>query len=101
MSDEIKDTMEKIKYLKKLFPKDKYSINEIAVWMGGEKKLTRNGVFYWLELFEVPTVKFNGSPFVMQESFIAGLLRADKKNRKEDKLQGIGFVIADLKNFPK
>jgi hypothetical protein len=96
VSDEI-TRKEKIEFLKHMFPNEKYSLDQIATWMGCERK----SVYYWLEMYEVPTIKFNGSPFVMQWSFIAGLLRADKKNRKEDKLQGIEFVIADLKNFPK
>lgn len=89
---------DKVKFLKILLPKDRYNLDEVASFLGYKKK---KSVYYWLEIYEVATVKFNGSPFVPQESFIAGLLRADEKNKNKNKRQGLDFVIAEQKEFPK
>lgn len=84
---------DKIKFLKHLLPKPLYSFDDVAELFGCSKK----SIQYWVEIYEVPTIKITGSPFVLQVNLINMFLRADKRNRNEDKLCGLDFILDDVK----
>jgi hypothetical protein len=88
---------EKISFLKRLFPDKMYSLDGLARFF----KVHNRTVRYWVEVYEVPTVKFTGSPMIMQESLIEFLLRVDDKNKCDERNVGLDCVIADIKKLAK
>ena len=92
MSDEI-TREEKVAFLKHMFPERMYNFGELAKIF----KRSSRTIEYWVMIYEVPTVKWVGSPVVTQDSLISWLIKADSKNCKEEKNQGIQFVLEELK----
>jgi hypothetical protein len=88
---------EKIAFLKHMFPERRYNYEMLA----REFKKSKQTIEYWVATYEIPTVKFVGSPLIEQASLIEWLLRMDCKNCNEEKLQGLEFVIAELKKVHK
>lgn len=84
---------DKIKFLKLLLPKPLYSFSELAALF----HCSKSTIEYWIEKHEVPTIKITGAPRILQGNLINMFLTADKKNKDEDKLCGLEFVIEDMK----
>jgi hypothetical protein len=81
---------DKVKFLKHLLPKPLYSFDEIATLFSCSK----SSIKYWVEIYEVPTIKVTGSPFVLQVNLVDMFLAADKKNRDENRLCGLDFALS-------
>ena len=96
MSDQI-TLDEKVAFLKQMFPDKMYSVDGLAKYF----QVHKNTVRYWIEVYEIPTIKLTGSPMILQGSLIQFLLRVDTKNRCEEKNVGIEFVIAEIKKISK
>ncbi|MFA5379573.1 MAG: hypothetical protein WC455_27695 [Dehalococcoidia bacterium] len=88
---------EKVEFLKHLFPKTRYSFDELADWF----ECSKSNIKYWVEIYGVPTLKVTGSPFILQDNLVNMFLTADRKNRDTERLVGLEFVLEDMRKSPK
>lgn len=86
-------TKEKISYLKTLFPKKKYSLLELM----DEFKVSRDTIYYWIEMFSIGRIKINATTFLTQDSLILLILKAEmlKGGQSEEKQIGIAAAAGD------
>jgi hypothetical protein len=79
----------KIALIKSLVPERMYNFEQLAHLF----RCHKNTIAYQVELYEVPTIKITGTPFILQESIVAWFLKADERNRNAGKNCGFDSVL--------
>jgi excisionase family DNA binding protein len=84
---------EKIDLLKKEFPNQSYSIQEIAKYL----RCSKDTVMDRIKKYEVPMIRITGSPIIRQANLINFMIRAIDDHFDEANHIGLEFCIIDQK----